>query len=76
MVQALGESGKAEKAAAGVVRQDLAREGGLLEVAGFAVGGEKRRGNHKWRYSDTGDKGAGRRTGKWMRLKVGAVLRG
>lgn len=58
-MRALRESEKAEEAAAGVVRQDPARKGRLLEVAGFAVEGEKCRGNHKWRYSDTGDKGAG-----------------
>ena len=31
------ESGKAEEVAAGAARQDRARAGGLLEVAGFAA---------------------------------------
>lgn len=38
------ESGEAAEAAEGVSRQDRARGGGRLEVAGFAVEGGKRRG--------------------------------
>lgn len=42
------ESGKAEEVAAGAARQDPARGGGLLEVAGFAAERRNAGGRHEW----------------------------